>query len=50
MFPDIKKRRRKIRTKKEAEMKGNGQQVKRRGAKTRRRSEKGSPRVTKMSK
>lgn len=46
---DIKKRRRKIRTKKEAEMKGNGQQVKRRGAKTRRRSEKGSPRVTKMS-
>lgn len=46
---DIKKRRRKIRTKKEAEMKGNDQQVKRRGAKTRRRSEKGSLRVTKMS-
>lgn len=46
---DIKKRRRKIRTKKEAEMKGNDQQVKRRGAKTRRRREKGSLRVTKTS-
>lgn len=46
---DIKKRRRKIKTKKEAEMKGNDQQVKRRGAKTRRRSEKGSLRVTKTS-
>lgn len=46
---DIKKRRRKIRTKKEAEMRGNDQQVKRRGAKTRRRSGKGSLRATKMS-
>lgn len=46
---DIKKRRRKIRTKKEAEMKGNDQQVKRRGAKTRRRSGKGSLRATKTS-
>lgn len=46
---DIKKRRRKIRTKKEVEMKGNDQQVKRRGAKTRRRIEKGSLRVTRTS-
>lgn len=46
---DIKKRRRKIRTKKEAEMKGSDQQVKRRGAKTRRRNEKGNLRVTRMS-
>lgn len=48
LLEDIKKRRRKIKTKKEAETKENDQPVRRRRAKIKKRSGSGSPRVIRM--
>lgn len=46
----IRKRRKKIKIKREAGMSVKGQQVKRKKAKTKRKSERGNQKVTKMSK
>lgn len=49
-LPGIRKRRKKTKIKREAGMNGKDQPVKRKKAKTKRKSERGNQKVTKMSK